>query len=169
MGKGQTSGSKDDAGAEAGVDRATAELAAEVGEDPAGVESAVREGGSTVAPRGGAAEENGNVEAGLRRSIETVTVLFPFRMSKVFGDRWRTRNGPSYGGTKGRRTASTRRKTWEDLAKAGSTREDWDPWCRTGIGTEAPKTEWRRLQKSWAEGMGSEHDNMSPGRRREDP
>ena len=87
-----------------------------VGEDPAGVESVFPEG----TPREGTAEENGNVAAGLRRSTDTVTDLFPFRMSNVFAERRRIRNGPSYGGTKGRRPASTLRKTWEDLASAGS-------------------------------------------------
>ena len=65
----------------------------------------------------------GKTDTGLRRSIETVTGLFPFRMVNVLADLDRTSKGPSYGGTKGRRTASTRRKTWEEETKAGLTLE----------------------------------------------
>ena len=73
--------------------------------------------------------ESGRTTAGFRRSTVTVTCFPRFRMTKVFRPwpRDTTGNGPSYGGTKGRLTASTRRKTWEADSKAGSRREGRSP------------------------------------------
>ena len=56
---------------------------------------------------------SGKKNAGLRRSIDTVQTLLFFKILKVFAVFFRTGNGPSYGGTKGRLTASIRRKTWD--------------------------------------------------------
>ena len=57
----------------------------------------------------------------MRRSTETTISLLFFRILKVLGPRSKTRKGPSYGGVSGRRTASTRRKTWDTRLRDGGT------------------------------------------------
>ena len=114
-------------------------------------------------------EGAGKKDAGFKRSIETLTGLLFFRMRKVFGERWSTGKGPSYGGTRGRLTASTRRKTCEAPSSRGSRREGGTPWWTTGIGRTEPMTVLRWRLKSEAEGEGPDGANMSPGRRRGPP
>ena len=104
--------------------------------------------------------------------MEIVTGLSLFRTTKVLASRLMTGNGPSKGGTRGRRTASTRMKTWEARRRAGSTRKrDWStPWWTTGIGAAARMTAPRLLANSDGEGDGDEdEDIMAPGSRRGAP
>ena len=54
---------------------------------------------------------------GFNLSTDTVICLPFLKILNVFAERWRTGNGPSYGGVKGLLTASTRRKTWEDARR----------------------------------------------------
>ena len=82
-------------------------------EDVGGTEDEAEPGSIEVEP--------GSIEAGFNLSTETIIFFPPFRMVKVLIPRSTTSKGPSYGGTRGRRTASTRKKTWEEVARAGST------------------------------------------------
>ena len=116
MGNGQEDGSR--AGASTG---STAEehgsgdsraVEAEDGLGDGSRESTGLTGGRGVGGEGdGETDDSGKKKAGFKRSIVTVVDFPRFRMTKVFSDRFRTWNGPSYGGTKGRLTASMRRKT----------------------------------------------------------
>ena len=109
---------------------AAAEESKRVSAETAGVEAGVAGESSAAAgaARGVEAEDPGNIAAGFNLSTETITFFPPFRMVKVLVPRSTTSKGPSYGGTRGRRTASTRKKTWEEEASAGSTRDGTVPW-----------------------------------------
>ena len=113
--------------------------------------------------------DTGKKRAGFKRSRETVTCLFFFKIIKVFGVFFITGNGPSYGGTRGGLTASTRRRTWEAASRAGSTRERGTPWWSTGIGRAAFMMDWRLWAKEDAKGTGWEQPSMSPGSLRGPP
>ena len=67
--------------------------------------------GAELGAGGHAGTHSGSTAAGLSRSMEIVTGLSLLRTTKVLVSRLMTGNGPSKGGTSGRRTASTRMKT----------------------------------------------------------
>ena len=113
----------------------------------------------------------GRKNAGFNRSIVTVIGFPRFRSTNVLSVRLRTLYGPSYGGTNGLLTASTRRKTWEAPERAGSTREDWEPWWITGRGREEAMIPCNSEAKLAGSGTGPDTTGSTrgPGRRRGDP
>ncbi len=65
-----------------------------------------------------------SIAAALRRSTETVPSCPLGSILKVLSSRESTWQGPSYGGSSGRRTRSYRRKTWEHVFNRESTYAD---------------------------------------------
>ena len=140
-------------------------MASAGGDGETGGDTAVEEGttAGTTEEEGGPTSDK---KAGFSLSMETVTSTPRRRIKNVLGPGRRTRKGPSNGGVRGRRTASTRSSTWEAEAKLGSIREGCDPCGRTGIGREDFMQENKCREKSDAEGDGVEGSTRSPGSRK---